>query len=92
MFLNLGLYIVPPDKIEVKPWFVVAASVVRAQAQDIVRNSERTMKPNFPVLIGFRKFKEPTNFSPVAQNRSSSPTMVWGHQAPAERSQQMPPQ
>ena len=33
MFLTLGLYIMPPDKVEVEPCFVVAALISRAQAQ-----------------------------------------------------------
>ena len=31
----LGLYIMPSDKVEVEPCFVVAALIIRAQAQDI---------------------------------------------------------
>ena len=38
MFLTLGLYVMPPDKVEVEPCFVVAALIRRAQAQDFVRN------------------------------------------------------
>ena len=60
MFLTLGLYIMPPDKVEVEPCFMVAALISRAQAQGFMRNGERTVKPNFPVPIRFRKFKEPT--------------------------------
>ena len=33
MFLTLGLYIMPPDKVEVEPCFVVAALISPAQAQ-----------------------------------------------------------
>ena len=73
MFLTLGLYIMPPDKVEVEPCFVGAALIGRAQAQGFTRNGESTMKPYFPVPIGFRRFKEPTNVSPVARNRSWSP-------------------
>ena len=60
MFLTLWLYIMPPDKVEVEPCFVVAALISRAQAQGVMRNGERTVKPNFPVPIRFRRFQEPT--------------------------------
>ena len=73
MFLTLGLYVMPPNKVEVEPYFVVAALIGRAQAQDFMRNGESTMMQYFPVPIGFRRFKEPTNFSLVARNRSGSP-------------------
>ena len=32
-FLTLGLYVMPPDNVEVEPRFVVAALIGRAQAQ-----------------------------------------------------------
>ena len=73
MFLTLGLYVMPPDKVEVEPCSVVAALIGRAQAQDFTRNGESTMKPYFTVPIGFRRFKELPNVSPVARNRSGSP-------------------
>ena len=73
MFLTLGLFIVSPDKVEVEPCFVVAALIGRAQAQDFVRNGESTVKPNFPMLIRFRRFKKPTNVSPAAWDRPGSP-------------------
>ena len=73
MFIMLGLYFLPSDKVEVEPCFVVAALIIRAQAQDITEKREGTMKPNFPVPIGFSSFKEATNVSPVARNRSRSP-------------------
>ena len=38
MFLTLGLYLMPPDKVEVEPCFVVAALIGRAQAQDFIKN------------------------------------------------------
>ena len=72
MFLTLVLYVMPPDKVEVEPCFVVAALIGRAQAQDFVRNGERTMKPYFPVPIGFKRCEEPTYVSPIARNRSRS--------------------
>ena len=50
MFLTLGLYIMPPDKVEVEPSFVVAVLICRAQAQGFMKNGERsTMKTNFPI-------------------------------------------
>ena len=73
VLLTLGLYIMPPDKVEVEPCFVVAAVISQAQAHDFMRNGESTMEPYFPVPIGFRRFKEPTNVSPVARDRSGSP-------------------
>ena len=82
----------PSDNVEVEPRFVVAALIGRAQAQDFMRNGESTMKPNFPVPIGFRTFMGPTHVSPIARNRSWVPTMVWCREASAERSEQRPPQ
>ena len=49
MFLTLGLYVMPPDKVDVEPCFVVAALIGRAQAQDFMRNGESTIKPYLPV-------------------------------------------
>ena len=40
MFLTLGLYIMPPDKVEVEPCFV-AALISRAQAQGCMRKGEK---------------------------------------------------
>ena len=73
MFLTSGLSVMPPNKVEVEPYFVVAALIGRAQLQDLLRNGESNMKPYFPVPIGYRKLKEPTNFSPIAWNGSRSP-------------------
>ena len=69
---TLGLYIMQPDKVEVEPCFVVAALIIRAQAQDIAVNRESTMKPYLPLSIRFRRFKKPTHVSPIARNRSGS--------------------
>ena len=86
MFITLVLYIMPPNKVEVEPRFVVAAlisradaksSIIRAQAQHVARNEENTMKPYFSVPIGFGRFKEPKNVSPVARNRSRCPQWCW---------------
>ena len=90
MFFTLGLFIMPPDKVEVEPCFVVAALISRAQAQDFARKGESTRKPYFPVSIGFRRFKEPTNVSPNCPESIRVPTMVWGREASAKRSQQRP--
>ena len=65
--------IMPPDKVEVEPCIVVAALIIRAQAQGIARDRESTMKAHQPLSIGFRPFKKPTNVSPIARNRSGSP-------------------
>ena len=77
----------PPDKVEVD---VVAALIIRAQAQDTATNRESTMKPHLPLSIGLRLFVKPTNVSPIARIRV--PTMVWGREASAERCQQRLPQ
>ena len=86
MFITLVLYIMPPNKVEVGPRFVVAAlisqadaksSIIRAQAQHVARNEQNTMKPYFSVPIGFGRFKEPKNVSPVARNRSRCPQWCW---------------
>ena len=61
MFLTLGLKIMLSDKVEVEPCFVVAALIIRSQAQDIARDRESTMKPYLPIPICIRRFKEPTN-------------------------------
>ena len=63
----------PSDKVEVEPCFVVAALIIREQAQDITENREGTMKPYLPQSIGFRRLKKPTHVSPIARNRSGSP-------------------
>ena len=41
MFLTLGLFIMPPNKVEVEPCFVVAALISRADAKSFMRNGER---------------------------------------------------
>ena len=71
--LTLELKIMPSDKVEVEPCFVLAALIIRVQAQDIAVNREGTMKPYPPLSIGFRRFKKITHVSPAARNRSGSP-------------------
>ena len=90
MFLTQGLYVMPPDNVEVEPCFVMAALIGRAQALHIAVNREGTMKPYFPLSIAFRRFQKPTHVSPIARNRSRSPTMVVGQEALAKHSQQRP--
>ena len=41
----------PSDKVEVEPCFVVAALIIRAQAQDIAEKRESTLKPYLPLSI-----------------------------------------
>ena len=38
--ITLGLKIMPSDKVEVEPCFVLAALIIRAQAQDIARREK----------------------------------------------------
>ena len=73
MFLTLGLHVMPPDKVEEEPCFVVAALIGRAQAQDFMRNGESTKKPYFPVPIGFRRLEGTHKRQPSCRNRSGSP-------------------
>ena len=54
-FLTWGLIIAPPDKVEVEPYFVVAALIGRADAKSFMRNGECTVKPSSPVPIRFRE-------------------------------------
>ena len=56
---------------------MVAALIIRAQAQDIAKKRESTMKPYLPLSIGFRRFKKPTHVSPIARNRTRSPQWWW---------------
>ena len=51
VFLTLGLFIMPPNKVEVEPCFVVAALISRADAKSFMRNGECAVKPSFPVPI-----------------------------------------
>ena len=48
---TLELHIMQSDKVEVEQCFVVAALIIRAQAQDITGNREGTMKPYLPLSI-----------------------------------------
>ena len=61
VFLTVRLFVVPPDKVEVEPGFVVAALISRADTKSFMENGECAVKPNFP-----------TNVSPLAWNRSRS--------------------
>ena len=72
MFLTLGLYVMPPDEVEVEPSFVVAVLICPAQNQGFMKNGERsTMKPNFPWPIRFRRFRNP-------QTSAHTPAAMFG--------------
>ena len=47
VFLTLELFIVPPNKVEVEPCFVVVALISRADAKSFMGNGECAVKPNF---------------------------------------------
>ena len=44
VFLTLALFIVPPNKVEVEPCFVVAALISRADAKSFMENGEWRMR------------------------------------------------
>ena len=67
MFLTVRLFTAPPGKVGVEPCFVVAALIGRADAKSFPGNGECAVKPNFPVPVRFRCFKES-----LAWNRSKS--------------------
>ena len=72
VLLTLWLNVLPFE-VEVKPCFVVAALISRAQAQSSMRNGKGTVKSNFPIPIGFGRLEEPTHIGPAAWNRTWSP-------------------
>ena len=47
VFLTLELFIVPPNKVEVEPCFVVAALISQADAKSFTRNGKCAMLTNF---------------------------------------------
>ena len=91
MFLTLGLYVMPPDKVEVEPCFVVAALIGGAQAQNFTRNRRRHHEA---VLSSADRIQAVSTHKrqPNCPESIQVPTMVWGREASAERSQQRPPQ
>ena len=71
--LTVWLFVAPSNKVKVEPDIMMATLVDRVKAPDFTRNGESTMKSYFPVPIGFRRLKEPTNFTPIASDPSGSP-------------------
>ena len=49
VFLTVGQFLAPPDKVEVEPCFAVAALIRRADAKSFMVNGKCSVKPNFPV-------------------------------------------
>ena len=87
MFLTLGLYVMPIDKVEVEPRFVVAALIGRAQAQDFMVNGKRHREA---VLSNADKIQAAQG---THTRQTSCPesilvsTMVWGQEVLAKHSQ-----
>ena len=70
ILLTLGRYVMPPDKVEVEPCFVVAALIGRAQAQDFMSEWRKHHEAVLSCAgIGFWRFKEQTDVSPVARGQ-----------------------
>ena len=88
MFVTLGLNVLPIDKVELEPCFVVAALVGRADAESFMRNGESTVLTNFPVPIGFRRFKGTHKRQPSCPESIRVTIKVWGWEASARRSRQ----
>ena len=58
---------------EVDPHFVVAALICALDAKRVVADCECTMHTNLPLLLGPRRFYEPTHISPLIWHVSWSP-------------------
>ena len=65
------------DEFKVEPCLVVADLIGRAQAYSFTWDGESAVKSDFQVLVGLRRFQEPTHISPASWNRNWWARKCW---------------
>ena len=69
----IGPFVVPINKMQMKPRLMMAALIIRSQAKSFPRDGECTMLTYFPETLRAGWFEKSTDVCPVVRDGSGSP-------------------